>query len=265
MASFAPVCPIHILQGLACQGNYVLGDYHLPLAHDVLKHPDEYRRMFDTIIEDATTDDGCYATVILDNSVIELGTAVNIDVIAEAAKIVSANVIVLPDILLDCDATIVACKQAIKTWTPILQRELDWDWSYMFVPQGRTLAEFVQCAEAFRDDDLIGWWGVPRNFNIHGLGSRTTAVNILEAIQGKRNIHLLGFSDNVLDDILSARHPAVNGIDSAVPIRAASLGLPMSLTFDKSLPPRGDWWDDPETKFVPLMANNVMVTRDMVE
>src|SRR5690606_14854074 len=89
MAYFAPVCPVHILKQLAAEGS--MGTYHLPLAHDVLEHKDEYHNLF---VKSRYAD--FISTTILDNSVIELGTAVDINVIGEAAKIVHANVIVLP-------------------------------------------------------------------------------------------------------------------------------------------------------------------------
>lgn len=253
MAKFAPVCPIHILDALARDG--AMGDYHLPLAHDVLQHPEDYRRVF--------VESGHHIeTVILDNSVIELGSAVDIDIIAKAAKTVKANVIVLPDILLDGAATVKSCREAISPWASILDKELgEGKWKFMVVPQGKTPAEFAWCAEQFYGLEHIGWWGIPRNYNIKGLGSRRDAVDICRMIDPTYNVHLLGFSDNIVDDMLSANHPHVDGIDSAVPIRAASLGYHMSMGLDQHLPPRGQWWDDPNTTYTPLMASNANIVR----
>lgn len=252
MAFFAPVCPVHILKQLAAEGS--MGPYHLPLAHDVLEHQDMYRFMFR---DSAYADD--IHTTILDNSVIELGSAVNIDVITEAALVVRANVIVLPDVLLDAQATVRECKKAIPIWREKLQNAFGryQDWRFMLVPQGKTPGEFAWCAEQFANDIDIGWWGIPRNYNIRGLGSRRDAVEIVKSINPKRKIHLLGFSDNIVDDVLSARVPGVSGIDSAVPIRAASLGMKMSMNLDADLPPRGKWWNDPNTDYVPLMKENL--------
>lgn len=261
MAKFAPVCPINILEEFVMY--HTAGSYHLPLAHDVLEHPARYRDVFQNKIRKGST-------VILDNSVIELGTAVNIDVIAEAASIVSANVIVLPDVLLDTAKTIYACTKAIDDWTPILNSRLGvGNWSYMYVPQGRTLEGFTRAAEAMRDVPDIGWWGIPRNFNIHGLGSRRLAIDLCHMINSERSIHLLGFSDNLADDMLSARDLRVSGIDSAVPIRAASLGREMSLTLGNDLPPRGDWWGGhnigPAPVFVPQMLQNLEIVRKYIK
>jgi len=250
MARFAPVCPIHILDKLLARSKLSSAvAYHLPLAHDVLAHPKEYAETFKQFSKYFSK------TIILDNSVIELGHAVDKAVVLEAAKIVGANVIVLPDVLLDCDATIDSCLAALDIWTAYFGNRL-FEYSFMIVPQGKTPGEFARCAEAFADDMRIGWWGIPRNYNIKGLGSRREAIDIVRVLNKHRNIHLLGFSDDIVDDVLSARHHAVSGIDSAVPIRAASLGLRMSMGLDADLPSRGKWWDDPNTKFNELMLEN---------
>lgn len=260
MSDFAPVCPIHIMSGLAKAG--LMGKYHLPLAHDVLYHENGYRQLFDVNTKTGSELDH----VILDNSVIELGTAVDIKVIGKAAEIVKATVIVLPDVLLDCGATIYNCRKALEEWPRVLDKTLgDGIYTFMVVPQGNTIEEWIHCAEAFADDTRIGWWGIPRNFNIKGLGSRKLAVDIIQTLDrthdNDRNVHLLGFSDNVLDDILSAQHPYVTGIDSAVPIRAASLGLKMSLAFNHKLPSRGNWWTAPDTVYKDLMGDNLETVR----
>ena len=255
MAKFAPVCPIHVLAEL--YHNKDAGDYHLPLAHDVLNHPVEYEKVFSWIHRYYS-----HTTVILDNSVIELGEAVNIDTIAGAAAIVKANVIVLPDVLLHTDKTIDACEKAIIDWKEPLNNALGKDsWEFMIVPQGRTLESWVRCAEHFAMHDDIGWWGIPRNFNIHGLGSRQEAVEIAHMLDPYNKIHLLGFSDNMLDDMLSARNPNVMGIDSAVPLRMGSMEEEITITKASNLPPRGTWWDDPSTRWNALMTKNVSKVR----
>lgn len=244
MAKFAPVCPIHVAREL--DSWYSLGDYQLLLAHDILNKPDEYGELFDSQknIPSKKYNKTWFETKILDNSVIELGSSVDIDVIAEAASIVKATVIVLPDVLLDAKATVESCLAALDTWTPVLQKKMGSQaWSYMVVPQGNTPEEWAWCAEQFQvAGSQIKWWGIPRNYNIKGLGSRRDAVQIAHAIDCKRRIHLLGFSDNIVDDVLSARMPEVDGIDSAVPLRAGSANLKMSMMLPE-LGPRGDWWD----------------------
>jgi hypothetical protein len=258
MARFAPVAPVDILHELYMKG----GDsYHLPLAHDVIREPKKYGQLFGTMENEHKYN----RVVILDNSVIELGLSVDVNIIKDAAEIVRANVIVLPDVLLDTDKTIRDCRKAVDEWDRIFTDSTLLKYTFMVVPQGTNRMDWARCAEAFAGDSRIGWWGVPRNYNIKGLGSRRDAVEILRAVDPSKCIHLLGFSDDIVDDVLSARHPNVAGIDSAVPSRAASLGLSMSLGLDAKLPPRGDWWNDPSTRYVPLMRDNYRAVQHMVD
>lgn len=244
MAKYAPVCPIRILKRLPNEG----GNYHLILAHDVLNHPVEFTDFFGGYRHQ-------YDTIILDNSVTELGTAVNTDVIEKAAQISHANVIVLPDVYNDCDQTIEQCTKALKEWPQYLLSK-----NVMYVPQGNTWEEFVRSAEALAKHPGISWWGVPRNL-VEKLefGTRRRAALMLYMLNPTRKIHLLGFNnaDDIFDDMYCARLPFIEGIDSAVPIRAATLGLEMS--FNLKLPPRGDWWDT--VQHVPLMDRNFNTTR----
>jgi len=237
MSKFAQVCPLHILQQLPSQG----GHYHLILAHDVLQHKAEFRKHFGPRYND---------TVILDNSVTELGSAVNTDVITEAAEASHANVVVLPDVYNNSAETIESCREALDKWPQALLSR-----AVMYVPQGNTWEEFLTAATALGDDRRISWWGVPRNLTDKAtFGSRWKATHLLHLINPDRKIHLLGFSEeNTFDDIRCAKFiPFVQGIDSAVPIRAASAGLKMGLNL--KMPPRGDWWET--AKYVPLMSAN---------
>jgi hypothetical protein len=243
MARFAPVAPAHVVQKLS---DFARGDYHLVLAHDVVKDPDTYRRVYNN----------WGMTVILDNSVIELGGAVDLDMIVEAAKIVQPHSVVLPDVLLDTDATIDACKDAYATWYEPIKAVMEQHrkWGFMYVPQGKTPSDFARAADAFDVAEHINFWGIPRNVVAYH-GSRATAIEICHALNGERRQHLLGFSDDIIDDVICARIKGRNivGIDSAVPLRAATLGLDMSMSL--KMPPRGDWWDTVE--HVPAMDYNI--------
>lgn len=250
-AQFAPVVPIHILQRLDEHGQ--AGRYHLLLAHDVVKHKRAYHKFF---VKNCTR----YNTVIMDNSVVELGGAVDLDMVEEAVEATRAGVVVLPDVYLYGPATVEATLTAIQPWFNRLTKLAMPIPQFMCVPQGQTYNEWVKCAEALANDKYIKWWGVPRNFTDR-LGSRVEALQILHMLNSDRKIHLLGFSDNIVDDMLAARYGIAEGIDSAVPIRAASYNKEMSLTLE--VPPRGDWWETAE--FSMGMVYNAAKTRKMLD
>ncbi len=232
MAQFAPVAPARVLKGLQIRNK--LGSYHLLLAHDILNNKSTYYDLFH---------DRKDMVKILDNSVIELGTSVDVQKIKQAAHIIKADVIILPDVLLDGQATANNCAKALDVWTKEIttpEYMFGFDWTFMYVPQGKTLEEWVRSAEVLSNDDRVGWWGIPRLFRQH-IGSRIDAVEIAKVLNKHRKIHLLGFSDDLIDDVLSARS-GVEGIDSAVPLRCADIGVQFELSLGE-LSGRGTWWD----------------------
>jgi hypothetical protein len=263
MAFFAPVAPIHILKRLPHTS------YHLLLAHDVVRQG--VRGEFETFFNSSHT--RRQAVVIMDNSVVELGGKPEMmDVCIEAAAIVHADVVVLPDVYIDGRATVAATFDAHDKWlAKIRSTKTSWGYfnpEFMVVPQGRDWAEWVWCAEQFakgaRSLGKVGWIGIPRNLIDSGIAptkSRLQALRIIEMLFPTKRIHLLGFTNDMVDDLLVARQARVTGIDSAVPVRAASKGLEMSLQMPE-LGPRGDWWATAE--YHDLMADNVNYTQQLI-
>lgn len=249
MAVFAPVCPSRILKQL---DPHNAGNYHLLLAHDVAKDPG-YKEFFSKLF---------MSTVIMDNSVIELGNAVDLSVIKAACLNVLPHTIVLPDVLLDARETVNSCKAALPVWREafkdVLAKPIEYSSmkrGFMIVPQGKSIEEWAWCAEQFKDEPDVNFWGIPRNL-VKQIGTRRDAIIIAHALNPERVIHLLGFSDSIIDDVLCARNRLVAGIDSAVPLRVAQMS--MALETD----PRGDWWDT--CTFNPQMDTNIALYRQWI-
>lgn len=235
MTQFAPVCGIQMYEQMAIRN--MLPSYHLLLAHDIVERPDRYQAVFQNMKGERT--------IILDNSITELGTAVDVEVISDAARAVKANVIILPDVYKDAQATIKSTEENYDIYLRHFDKALGPDnYSFMVVPQGKTIAEFAWCAEqlstmSYNRYSKIHWWGVPRNAaDLHG--TRKHAIQICAALDPSRAIHMLGFSDNVYDDIMMARGGAdtfIRGIDSAVPMRCSNRIKPvpfsLSITSDQ--------------------------------
>lgn len=250
MSRFAPVCPAHILTELYAASS---GDYHLLLAHDVAENP-AYKAWFDQFRN---------FTIIMDNSVIELGNAVDLSVIKKACQAVPPTTIVLPDVLLDASETVASCKSALVQWgssfRDILGDTHTSGRGFMIVPQGQSIHEWAWCAEQFANDPDINFWGIPRNL-VKQIGTRKEAIEIAHALNPHRQIHLLGFSDDIVDDVICARSQYVAGIDSAVPLRAASEDKTMSMLLE--IGPRGNWWVD--GKYVPMMDHNIQLYKQWI-
>lgn len=234
MPLFAPVAPPQILERFRQAG--VLGQYHLLLAHDVVRQPSAYHDIFRKY--------GDLRTVIMDNSVAELGGSVDVEIVMDAVVATNSNIVVLPDVYKDAKATVENCKAALEDWPAKLYKVVRRPYLFMMVPQGQNLEEWMWCAEQFADDSRIGWWGIPRNLtDLPDPGTRFQAIALARALNPSRHIHMLGFSEDIMDDIFCVNVYAqiVEGIDSAVPIRCSSFGIPLSMTM--KLPARGNWWE----------------------
>lgn len=226
---FAPVAPIRVLNSLA--EKKCLGSYHLVLAHDVAENLVDFHKLFSN--RDAINPRT--ATVIIDNSIIELGESVPASLMrsaVEAFTFIPNVVTVLPEVLMDSEGTTKAALKGIEAYQGI-------DKPLLFIPQGKTLSEFMKCAESLRNEK-IEWIGIPRNMT-KVTGSRRDLIPLIRGIYPNAKIHLFGFSDDLYDDILSARDPFVSGIDSAVLTRMGDAGMELTLAENKH-PERGDYW-----------------------
>lgn len=200
MTHFAPVSPLHGLRRLARFPD-VLGTYQLLIAPIVLSDRHGYYRFF----QEEHTDQ----FVIVDNGVIE-HNQVTPEQLYEAARIVDAQLIVLPDMIDDAKTTIKWSRRALQQF-----RALDRATDTMGVVQGTTFEECMECARSLVDLG-VDWLSPPRGLT-KNLGSRVPLVLSLAAEFGLP-MHVLGFSDNVEDDLMAAMsHRSVRGIDAATP------------------------------------------------
>ena len=222
---FAPVAPLAIHRRLAEAG--AIGEYHLLLAHQVLENPDAHRRFYREQLgwmlgkqrgEEVSLRDKARRKpyIIMDNSLIELGFPLPLKDVIEAAEIVRANVIVLPDVLGDRIQTLNLAAQSVeeihelRASSPYARKV-----KMLGVAQGKTFNDFFSCAR-----DMIQTLGVeaisiPRHA-VAKIGSRVKLVE--EVRKYGKPLHLLGFSDNLLDDFTALSTMGVMGIDSALPI-----------------------------------------------
>lgn len=240
---YAPVAPLPILKALweaernEPDAKYMLhGGYHLLLAHDVLKN-EESRKAYYDHFGDVKYHYGQDTLIIMDNSIVELGDSVPLSVVAEAAKYAHADLIVLPDVM----------GKGIETVDKYLSIRPQLDQiplEFMAVPQGPSMHEFAYCLEMYKTNPKITWIGIPR-IATGQLGSRKDLIDLCYLINPNWSLHLLGFSDNVVDDMLCATYSRqVEGIDSAVPVRAGQRAQPFTLS-RSDYGKRGDYWENP--------------------
>lgn len=243
MAKFAPVVPLSIAKHL--QGGRVgdaLGNYHLLLAHDVLAHPMEYNNIYGRY-------QGSGGTIIMDNSLIELGHPLDAHSMFRAACILKPDWVVLPDYLGDAKRTVETSWEAAHQLCALLPKQ-----ELLGVVQGQTFDECLSCADELLRIGGVTALSVPRHL-VEVLGSRIPLVQELFNRHIDVPLHLLGFSDDLLDDCRAARFGNVMGIDSAQPVRLARKGHVWSLDRPRDAGPRGTFWDDP---FDPMSDDDHM-------
>lgn len=233
MPKYSPVAPIGILEQLYIDG--LLGGYLLFLAHDVLKHPQQYC----DLVSDLKMKYEDELFIIMDNGVIENGKPVSIGAILEASNLVEASCIVGPDVVGDLAGT---KKLMMDRDVALIRRDFD----MMFVPQGKDITEVCDCikwmAEKFPSPMEHRYWGIPR-WIANEIGSRAGPINYINTYYENSKIHLLGMSHYLMDDVTSTKTRNVMGIDSANPLvmgynnrRINSVGWPVHME-------RGTYWD----------------------
>lgn len=226
-ARYSPVAPISLLQQL--HQHNLLGDYLLLLAHDVLEHPEEYLSLTDDVAARYAND----LFIIMDNSVIETGAPLPMDKVLQAANIVSANVVVSPDVIGDFESTKILFEDVPHE---LKQREFG---GLMLVPQGDEYKALYDCVDWYLEHSNSVYWGVPR-WIANTFGTRKFIVDYIADNCSGALIHLLGMSAHLNDDLEVAMHPNVIGIDSANPLVLGLHNVQYS-TGGIHLP-RGDYW-----------------------
>lgn len=220
---YSAVGPSKLLGSL--QEYDMLGGYQLFLAHDVVANEWRYKKLAKEVRSNERK-----SIIILDNSLIELGGAVDLGVMLRAANYVAPNYIVMPDVLLEMDQSIKAFRTHYAQWAQLCKTIPGCQ--LMAVVQGKTSAELEMCAEAYvqaDQQDCLGALAIPRAFeNTLGGGyQRARVADVLFRNFGMP-IHMLGFSEYFRDDMEAARTNGVMGIDSATPLRAGFENLKYS-------------------------------------
>jgi hypothetical protein len=254
---FAPVAPIQVLEGLWAAGPEVFGNYHLLLAHHTVEHPKRFADLFRAIEDKGTSVD-----VIMDNSIVELGDAVSIEMVAEAVNIIQENAPnsncypVLVDVMGDGLATREAIRKNYLDWVEGCGGD-----GFMAVCQGKDLDDYEESVAMFSDRVAypnIKILGIPRVL-VNTCGSRLPAVEMVKKHRKTHLIHMLGFSDDMQDDLAALKDLGCGGIDSAVPLRMREI---FTLYSDAGKRPPS-WFDNAQVD--GMMLANLQEARNMFD
>lgn len=200
--------------------------YHMALAHLILSDEDYAKHYFEL------SQQGHF--VILDNSVIELGGAVEVSTLLEAAALVNPAVIVLPDVLDDMQATHQAIHKAISD---LLRANALNRFRFMAVPQGKTKEEFFMSYKHIAALSDIYMIGMPKRLGRYDESRGIGRANVIEEmlrlglIDTSKPHHLLGVWDNPVEIKHLSKHNWIKGVDTQLPFWAAANGV----KFDKEV------------------------------
>lgn len=245
MTLFAPTAPPQILAQL--KKHKVMGGYHLLLAHDVCERATAYKQVFRNMKD---------LYIIMDNSTNELGAPASLDILRKATTIVPTTYLVLPDYISDHDKTIQASHEAANIWHD------EGLGPFMAVPQGTTLNEYIDCTKQLMHLPGVQSLGIPKKA-VDNIGSRNGLITWIRKVAPNMILHMLGFSNDLLDDIACCRRPEIVGIDSAVPIREGMNGIQMELGTHVGHSERGDFWDTKE-EVNDLALKNLAFVREWI-
>lgn len=202
IATILPIPYLHLERG---------NNFHMALAH--LLGDEAYREFFSREALQGNF-------VMLDNSIIEMGTPLKMANLIKLAVWIKASELVLPDALNNMDETIKLGEESISEW----YGEVD----LAAVPQGKTKIEWLSCLS-----ETLLWpvktIGVSRM--LYGVfEDRCEALLAAKRlINSEKNIHLLGCRD--LQEIRKIRKvfgDRIRSIDSGVSSIYACAGMKMS-------------------------------------
>jgi len=154
------------------------------------------------------------AYIIMDNSIIELGSAMTIQRLCDLGEEHKVNEIVLPDVFLNSKDTINSVREALSYVRSRYANQPPF--KLMAVPQGNTVEEWLECYEtisAMKVDTI----GIPKVLD-RMKGGRAYVVGVIGRDPARgHEYHLLGSHVGLVDiEYYASMHPWVRGLDSCM-------------------------------------------------
>ena len=141
---------------------------------------------------------------ILDNSLIELGGAVDLERVVKAAEYIGADEIILPDVFQDGPATTKAVQSAIDELNKMYPNR-SWPFKLQAVAQGKDEKEWYECYQELLNIPDVDVIGVPKVLAKMHPGGRPHFVNELCNLRAKPH-HLLGMWYS-MSELLEYKYP----------------------------------------------------------
>jgi len=188
--------------------------YHMALAH-VVREDHNYAEWYQK-----HSQKGAY--VILDNGV-EEEVALELPEILEAADMIHANEIILPDVFRNGPATIESTFKALDD--PLVATAREAKIRFAAVVHGKDRGAWLDCFDKFNNDPRIDTIMIPKVVDdIWGYGGRYAACAYIQAsnrVMKDKQYHLLGIWSDPIEVFLHAgNHCWIRGLDTALAFQA---------------------------------------------
>lgn len=222
------VVKIALIPPISLLGQTAKTDYQLCLPH--LMRYTEYRNIYSAHCADPNQ------FVILDNGAAE-NELFGAEQLLDIALVLGVDEVVIPDVMLEADATIEKAQEFHDFAIGPKGREKDrYPFQYMFVVQGKSLMQVLECANWAAQQSWIDTIGIPRHL-LTTLGDLHCRVKIANVIQGhnySKQIHFLGGNPafpqevSLLSDPIFTTQDRIRGMDTSMPFNYAFEGALVS-------------------------------------
>lgn len=127
---------------------------------------------------------------ILDNSLIELGDALSMERLVNAAERINADEIIIPDVFRDGPATVQSAKESIQ-W--LIEHGLLGKYKIMAVAHGTTYESFKECFDALNAMPEIDVIGIPKVMSSFAWVANRSRASLYDIFKDSvKTIHFLG-------------------------------------------------------------------------
>ncbi|HEY6797076.1 MAG TPA: hypothetical protein VI248_20580 [Kineosporiaceae bacterium] len=231
---------------------------HHVAAQRVLHEP-AYRSFFR-----AEADRGAW--IVVDNGVFDLGRALEAPDLVQAARMIGAHEIILPDVRQDGPATTLASDRAARRLLDLTD-----DLNLCAVVHGADGPTWLRCYEHFATSSYVSAIALPASRR--HLDSRELCQNRVRAtayladqglVQDRLTYRLLGLGrTGHLELTQQTRHRWLSSVDCAAPVILGAMGVPMlpDGPYTKIHTPRIDALDPIDPRRFPLIRANIATVR----
>ncbi len=229
------IAPTDLLETF-CTGRKV----QMCLAHRVLEDED-YRDFYREQAEKKGI------TVIMDNSMWELGMPMELENLYEACALIDPLELILPDAFGSSDDTIMMTEQFLGSAN--VHNGLPWSYNFV-VPHGKDREDWIKCFDYFNNQEYAHVIGIPKILDDMWLpGGRLGALMFLERtgrIKQDREYHCLGIRTDPIEILLLSQFSWIRSLDTALPLHAGIRGIQFDADFglSRKRPKRPDKYFD---------------------